>query len=152
MSRLLVTDTTCLIALDRIDRLGILPLLYDPVVAPPAVLREFGQRPTWLHEERPDDDAGVVALRARLDAGEVEAIVLAQRLPGAVLLIDEARGRRVAVELGLRIIGTAGVLLGAKRARLVPRLKPLLDELRDRHAFRLSDHLYERFVQDAGEG
>ena len=151
MSHLLVTDTTCLIALDRVGRLDFLPRLYGSVVAPPAVIQEFGQRPAWLRQERLGDDAGVDALRAVLDAGEAEAIVLASRLPDAVLLIDEARGRRVAVERGLQIIGTAGVLLGAKRAGFIPHLKPVLDEMRERHAFRLSDVLYKHFVREAGE-
>ena len=153
MSALLVTDTTALISLDNIGRLDILPELYAPVLAPPAVVREFGRAlPPWVRERAPDDEAGVAALRLRLDAGEAEAIVLARRLPGALLLIDEARGRRVAVDLGLRIIGTAGVLLGAKRAGLVPHVKPLLDELRERHAFRLSTPLYDWIVREAGEG
>lgn len=151
MSSLLVTDTTALIALDRIGRLDILAALYASVLAPPAVVREFGYRPAWLREEQPDDPDGVAALRRHLDAGEAEAIVLARRIPDALLLIDEARGRRVAVELGLDIIGTAGVLLGAKRAGLVPHVKPLLDVLRDRYAFRLADSLYEEVLRLAGE-
>ena len=151
MSRLLVTDTTCLIAPDRVGRLDLLPQLYGSVVAPPAVFREVGQRPTWLRQERPGDDTDVEALRVHLDAGEAEAIALASQLPDAVLLIDEAQGRRVAVARGLRIIGTAGVLLGAKRAGLVPHLKPALDEMRERRAFRLSDVLYEHSVREACE-
>lgn len=151
MRALLVTDTTALIALDRIGQIDLLDALYDTVIAPPAVIREFGRRPTWLREEQPADDEAVAALRRRLDAGEAEAIVLAQQRPDALLLIDEARGRRVAAELGLEIIGTAGVLLGAKRAGLVPHVKPLLDELRDQYAFRLANSLYTWIVREADE-
>lgn len=151
MSTLLVTDTTALIALDNIGRLDVLPELYAPVLAPPAVLREFGSRPAWVQEELPGDEAEVKALRPRLDAGEAEAITIARRMPGALLLIDEARGRRVALDFGLAIIGTGGILLGAKRAGLVPHLRPLLDDLREYHSFRLSDVLYRRLVEQAGE-
>ncbi len=152
MSALLVTDTTGLIALDRIERLDVLPRLYAPVVAPPAVVREFGRRPAWLDVEAPNDDKAVAALRRRLDPGEAEAIVVARRIPNAALLIDEARGRRVATDLGLAIIGTAGILLGAKRAGLVPHVKPLLDDLRENHAFLLSQTLYAWAIEQAGEG
>ena len=40
-----VTDTSPLIALDRIGRLDLLPSTLGTVVAPAAVLREFGSRP-----------------------------------------------------------------------------------------------------------
>lgn len=45
MSRLVVTDTSCLIALDAIERLDILSGLYDDVLVPSAVVAEFGRRP-----------------------------------------------------------------------------------------------------------
>ena len=150
MSPLLVTDTTALIALDRIGHLGLIPALYEPVLALPAVVREFGRRSVWLLEVPPADLEAVASLRRSLDAGEAEAIALAREHTGAVLLIDEARGRRVAV--GLDIIGTAGVLLGARRAGLVPSVKSLLDELRERHAFRLANSLYAWVVREAGGG
>jgi predicted nucleic acid-binding protein len=114
VSPLLVTDTTCLIALDRVGLLGLLPRLHD-VVAPPAVIAEFGRRPPWLREEPVADRRSVAALLAqRLDAGEAEAITLARAMPDAVLLIDEVRGRRIALSLGLSIIGTAGFLATAR--------------------------------------
>lgn len=47
MSTLVVTDTSPLIALERIGRLDLLPSLFS-VCAPPAVVAEFGQRPDWL--------------------------------------------------------------------------------------------------------
>ena len=37
-----VTDSTCLIGLDRVGRLDLLPKLFDPIAAPPEVEREWG--------------------------------------------------------------------------------------------------------------
>ncbi len=143
---LVVTDTTCLIALDRIDRLHVLPALFD-VVAPPAAVAEFRRRPPWLSALPAADASRVADLKTTLDAGEAEAIALALSLPQTTLLIDEVRGRRVATRLGLDVLGTAGVLLRAKRWGLVPAVRPLRQE----HSFRLSDALYAQVAREAGE-
>lgn len=150
MSTLVVTDTSCLIALDRIGHLNLLPALFT-VLAPPAVVAEFGRCPDWL-EVRPVSDAARVAeLREVIGHGEAEAIALALTIPDAELLIDEVRGRRVAQQLGLHVTGTAGLLVEAKRQGHLAAVRPLLDALRDRHAFRLADSLYMQIVREAGE-
>jgi predicted nucleic acid-binding protein len=43
-----------------------------------------------------------------------------------------------------------GVLLLAKHLKLIPSIKPLLDELRNKN-FRLSDRLIEKALKSAGE-
>ena len=157
MRRLVVTDTSCLIALDRIDRLPLLIALYDEVIAPQAVAAEYARKsptplPDWLRIVEVEDREGVRRLLLRgLDWGEAEAITLAQGLAVVRLLIDEARGRKAAVGLGLPITGTAGVLALAKDVGLTPAVKPDLDALRDVHGFRLSDALYHAVLREAGE-
>src|SRR5439155_839766 len=64
-----------------------------------------------------------------LGRGEQEAIRLAHYL-GVPLLIDEAKGRAAARTLGIEVIGAIGVLLDAKEANLIPRVLPMLEELR----------------------
>lgn len=83
---LVVTDTTPLIALDRVGHLHLLPALFD-VIAPPSVVSEFGRRPPWLREHSVPNPSRVTALLETLDLGEAEAIALAESLPGARLLI-----------------------------------------------------------------
>ncbi|MEM8557209.1 MAG: DUF3368 domain-containing protein [Bacteroidota bacterium] len=141
-----------MIALDRVRLVGLLPQLYPQISAPRAVIAEYGHCPAWLREVPVQDRSAVRALLARnLDLGESEAIVYALTLPDALLLIDEARGRRAAEQAGLKIVGTAGVLISAKAMRLIPAVKPVLDTLLQDHDFRLSGAIYRAALRASGE-
>ena len=49
--------------------------------------------------------------RSRLDRGEAEAIAFASTRK-LLLIVDDKEARSVAVATGVKIVGTAGVLLG----------------------------------------
>jgi len=66
-------------------------------------------------------------------------------------LIDERRGRAVATELGLRVLGTGGLLVAAKQSGHVAEVAPLLAALRER-GYRLSDRLVEAILERCDEG
>ena len=68
-------------------------------------------------------------LSARLGAGEAEAIAIATEVPNAILVMDDAEGRRAARELGLRVTGLLGALVEAKARGLLSAIGPVLDEL-----------------------
>lgn len=72
-----VVDSACLIGLERIGYLDLLPALIEPVMAPPAVELEFGLLPPWMVVKVPVDVGMVAALHLVVDAGESEAIALA---------------------------------------------------------------------------
>lgn len=150
MKTLVVTDTSPLIALERLGRLDLLPALYD-VLAPEAVAREFGSYPNWLRVVRISNRARRDALLSVLDLGEAEAITLAEEIARCSLLIDEARGRRVAQRLGLDVVGTLGVLVRAKRAGQLALVAPLIEELRSTHGFHVADAVVASALQEAGE-
>ena len=82
-----VLDCACLIGLERIGRLDLLPALLEPIAAPPAVIQEFGSRPAWITEVTPSDRGMIAALRLIVDLGEAEAITLSYE-KGARLIID----------------------------------------------------------------
>lgn len=134
-----VVDSSCLIGLERIGRLDLLPALYDPIIAPPEVAHEFGTPLPWLHIESPNNQALVTALRVNLDKGESEAIALAYERDLLVIL-DDLPARSIAKSIGLKIIGLVGVLVRAKWDGLIPELKPLLIML-EANQFRLSQRI-----------
>lgn len=68
----------------------------------------------------------------------------------ATLLLDDAAGRRRALQRGLTVVGSAGVLALAKERNLIPLVRPLLDELRAAGLY-LSDTVYRRILAGVGE-
>lgn len=155
-----VSNAGPIIALSRINHLFVLPALYETILIPHAVRDELTAREApgaaephsaeWLQQRRVDSATAVSLLRERLDAGESEAIVLALELEADILLMDEARGRRIAKSRNLSLIGTLGVLLLAKEKGHIDRVAPLLAAL-EQNAFRMSQSLRGYVLQQAGE-
>jgi len=101
--------------------------LLGEVYIPPAVHQEVfpsHPKPPWIIEHPLSHPNASGLLQGRLGAGEREAIVLAQEINAALLLMDELSGRRTATSLGLRVMGILGVLLWAKRQQLIPAVGP----------------------------
>ena len=148
---LVIADASPLIGLDRAGHLDLLPAVFPDLVAPPAVVAEFGRRPEWLDERNVENVSQVALLRAlRFGVGESEALALAMENQGVTVLLDEKRARRFAAERGVVVVGTAGVVLRARERGLVPAARSVLDDLRAT-GFRLSDGLYHAVLKRAGE-
>jgi predicted nucleic acid-binding protein len=144
-----VVDSTCLIGLEHIGHLDLLPALFELVCAPPEVERESGISAAWLKIEAPSNPALVAALRMAVDDGEAEAIALAAERKWRIVL-DDRRARDVADRMGLKVIGTMGILIWAKRAKILPWIKPLLNELTEK-GFHLSEALKREALNLVGE-
>ena len=83
----------------------------------------------WLVVDSPADHNRVQTLCEQLDAGEAKAIALAVERQAGLLLIDERRGRRIAVAMGLAVTGLLGVVARAKRGGFIPLAKPVIDQI-----------------------
>jgi uncharacterized protein len=161
-----MTSVVCnsgpLIALGGIDRLDLLRDLFEQVSVPAQVVAEWRQggqrqtgldalqRATWINEvaatTQPDP-----LLTSLLDMGEAFAIDLAKRSGPSLLLMDEAKGRRIARDIfGLQVIGTGRVLVEAKRAKLIIEVAPLITEIRS-NGYWLSDKIVTEIQRQAGE-
>jgi predicted nucleic acid-binding protein len=159
----IVADASPLIALARIDRLELLGQLFDPVLVPRSVADECTvelHRPgaKAIHAALADGrlqarevEGGqlLAELGQLLDEGEAEALVLAKDT-GFLLLIDERRGRAVAAEMDLQILGTGGLLIAAKQSGHVSEVAPLLAALRS-GGYRLSDRLVDAILRRCDE-
>ena len=135
-----VADTSPLIFLAKVNRLTLLPELYREVFIPPAVATELRAKPDRTSSElnrfigssrvqAPGNTTQVETFSAYLGIGEAEAIALAMEIPDAILIMDDAEGRRMAQSLGLRVTGLLGVLIEAKVRKLLPAISPIVDQL-----------------------
>jgi uncharacterized protein len=156
---MVVADASPLIALCRIQRLELLQQLFERLLVPEAVWREVVSggnsragvtemmAATWIERRSVTDVQLVQLLRQDLGAGESEAIVLARELKADVLLIDERLGRSAATRLGVPITGLVGVLIEARRAGFLPDAASIVDDLRNKAGFWISDALAQLIHQ-----
>jgi len=153
-------NTGPLIALSTCGCCDLLKVLHAPVVVAEAVMAEFlrggkekpaglPSAPDWL-EVHPLRAVPPFLLAEHLDAGEAAAIALAIERSIPLVAIDERRGRMVARALGLRVVGSVGILLRAKREGLIPAVKPRFDAMRAGGVW-LSQRLLDQALRQAGE-
>jgi len=64
--------------------------------------------------------------------------------------IDDKKGRRLALAVGLKPVGTLGLLLRAKNAGVIPEVKPYIDRLTETGAW-YAPALVERILRAAKE-
>ena len=153
---IVVSDTSPILNLATVESLGLLRHLFHEVVIRPLVAEELVRHGVpvaseWMQVVGAQDRGELAKLRQQLDAGEAEAIVVAVEIKATLILIDEQRGRRLASEHGLEVMGLLGVLAEAKGRGLIPECKPLLDAIIDRAGFWIGDDLRSRYLVGVGE-
>lgn len=136
--KLIVADTSALVALAACDALLLLDQLFQEVRVPPAVLQEcvVPGKPeaerlgAYLRDKVVEVDLKkfVIAV-AGLGQGELEAMALYKRLHANRLLVDDRRARKVARLNEIDVIGSLGVLVRAKELGLVTQIRPLLAKI-----------------------
>lgn len=154
---IIVSDTTPLHYLILIDEIDLLPQIFGEIVIPVTVLDElqadntpekvksfFLQIPEWLSvKESPqiiDHDLDDI------DPGERAAILLSEELHADGIMIDDLAGRKVAMERGLRVFGTLGLLETASRTGLIDFID-CLDRIKEA-GFYISRSLEEKLRSD----
>jgi len=160
---IVVIDTSVVLNLCFLHEESLLANLYDQIVAPSAVRREFERLatfdkrfkglafPSFIRIEDPSAIPEELKSAIALDEGEIAALALALERKINDVLIDERPAREAAVRLGLRVSGLLGVLIRARRSGLIGSVKPLLLRLQNEAEFWLGEKLIGQVVQAVGE-
>lgn len=158
-----ISNSSPLVNLSRIGRLSILRSLYDEIVIPEAVYKEVVENgygmpgslevseADWIVVRHVVDKKQLRILNYDLDPGESEAIVLAIEENADLLIMDERMGREMARHLDLLYTGTLGALMDAKGKGIINKIAPILDELKIKAGFRISDALVSQIIKTAQE-
>lgn len=156
-----VCDASVLIALSRINALGLLERQLGQLMIPDAVYEELFSRKDrpgtkaianarWIQRKTAKDRTAIEQLRQSLHAGESEVIVLAKEIEADLVILDDAHARKIAEAAGLEVVGLLAILLNAKQAGWIKRIRPLLDALKEKGFF-MEDDLYTSLLRKAGE-
>lgn len=155
--RLVVADTSPLVYLILIEQIEILAQLFDSVILPGAVHAELCHRlapeavrtwaealPSWA-EVMPSPEIADDVM-CSLGVGERAAIALALSIHADLVLIDERKGTQVAIENGLEVSGTLGVLQRAARKGLL-NLAEAFERLKTTN-FRYRQEILDRLLRE----
>lgn len=154
--RSVISDTTALIILAKSDLLPLLSNLFREVYIPQAVYDElmFKDDIVKYRINRFDiiSKKSVLDLetlkrikKLNIDKGEVEAITLAIELD-LMLIIDERKGRKIALMQGLKIVGVLGILIENYKQGLISREEAKIYFLLFKeHGLRISEELEKVF-------
>lgn len=155
------SNTSPLLYLHQTGRLDLLKRIYETVHLAPAVLSELRagaalgvsvpepQKVDWLSLSTVRDTS-LLPLITDLGPGETETIALGLEHPGSLVILDDLLGRRVALGAGLRVTGTLGLLLKAKRLGLLPSMAEAIGDLRAAGMW-IGDGLAANLLAEAGE-
>jgi uncharacterized protein len=136
---IVVADASPLVALASCDCLEVLDKLFGQVKVSDAVYEEVtvhnklgsDRLKNYLQDKVVNADlASLVIQGSSLDKGELSSMVLYKKLQADYLLIDEKLGRRIAKLNNIKVIGSLGVLIEAKKKGLIPCIKPQIEILR----------------------
>jgi len=159
---ILISNTTPIINFAAINKLELLRELYGRVLIPNAVYYELVikaalpgayevQSLAWIETRLVLDRARVADLQTRMDPGEAEAIALAIEADNSLLVLDDYKARKEAQGIGLRVTGSLGILIEAKRQGLIDTVKPTLDDMIAQATFWVGHDLYLQVLRQAGE-
>jgi predicted nucleic acid-binding protein len=147
----LIPDTSCLIFLGKTQKLYLLKALYPKIVTTEAVAKEHGlPLPDWITIENPQSQTVENQLRKKVDPGEASIMALAQEKNEGLVSLDDRKARKVALDLGLTITGTLGIIYKAKQEGHLSTVKETLKHLKEVH-FRISENVEHEILRMAGE-
>ena len=157
-----VADSSVITGLLALNKIELLHFIFGQVLLTKTVhqelsfLKEFGYNieklnQNWIKITHVENVEHRNLLLKRLDQGEADSIILAMEMNADFLLMDEKKGRKIAKEIGLQVVGLIGILIQAKKNGLIHNLKSELQFLTSKLEFRMSKELIERALKEVGE-
>ena len=135
MKPVIDSDATPVIAFSKIGKLKLLQQIVGEIIIPEEVSRKLFaykkadvhtiKNSKWIKVEKVASRNDVELLLTALDRGEAEVLVLSKERKADLVFIDELSARKVALMMGLSIIGTVGLLIHAKKRGLLKLVKPI---------------------------
>lgn len=151
MHKIVISDTSCLILLNKIGELDLLRKVYDSVSTTSEVAKEFyEQLPEWINIESVKDIKYQQFLETQIDKGEASAIAFAKETESPLLLLDDLKARKLALKLNLKFTGTLGVIHRAKQLGVIERVQPLIEKLQATN-FRISENIIMELLRRNNE-
>lgn len=142
-----ISNTSCLIVLDNIDMLFILKELYDSIIITKEVSEEFGKAvPEWIEVRKVKDKKYLKLMENFVDLGEASTIALALEIEDNVVILDDLKARKLAKKLNMKMTGTLGVIINAKKRNIISSTKEVLDKLKNT-GFRISKELENELLK-----
>jgi len=156
-----ISDSSPLIALSKVDKLNLLKKIFEHIHIPEAVWREVVEEGkglsgseiknlSWVKVEKVKDLNVLRALSDKFGKGEREVIGMAIETSTPLVLIDEKIAKRKLDSLDIPVIGTLGILLIAKRKKLIKNIKNPMDKL-IKSGFYIDKVLYKSALDIARE-
>lgn len=147
MPKIVISDTSTLILLHKINEFSLLQKVYGELITTPEIVAEFGEAlPDWIKIQAVSDKKYQDFLETQVDRGEASAIALGTEYNDVLLLLDDLKARKLATRLRFKITGTLGVIHKAKQMSIIDKVKPLIDKL-VLTDFRVSDDIIEEILK-----
>lgn len=146
----IVLNTSPIIFLSKIDCLELLTHCFPEIYVPHGVVQELCDYvlPTTIKtcSLSSNSAAYVQGALGRLHQGELEAMMLAQELSADYVVLDDLLARRKANRIGLKVIGTLGILLLLKKRGLLSSelTWSKIKQLTDNHDLYISSQLLQQ--------
>ena len=147
MQKIIIADTSCLILFTKIDELDILDALFDEIIVTPQIAEEFGRKlPPFIQVKAVDSKETVSLYNNSVDMGESSAMAIALEIKDALLIIDDAKARKLAQKSGLSITGTVGVIVLAHKMGVLKDSSNIIGKI-EKTNFRLSQDMLDYLRQ-----
>jgi predicted nucleic acid-binding protein len=147
MHRVVISDTSTLILLHKINEFDLLEKVYGKLITTPEIAAEFGEQlPDWITIQSVKDKKYQKLLETQVDIGEASALALATEFDDVLLLLDDLKARKLAAKLMFKTTGTLGIIHKAKQLSIIPKVKPLIEKLLLTN-FRISNNVVDEILK-----